>query len=38
MIIRLNYFHDSVNIVVILAQDRGFFTAKYAQFPLTLTE
>ena len=38
MIILLKYFHDSLNIVVIL--DPGFevFSAKYAQLPLTFTE
>ena len=34
MIIRLKYFHDNLNIVVILAPGREFFTAKCAQFPL----
>ena len=38
MIIRLKYFHDSLNIVVILAPDYEFFSAKCVQFPLTFTE
>ena len=38
MIIRLKYFRDNLNIVVILAPARGFFSTKYAQFPLTFTE
>ena len=32
MIIPLKYFHDSLNIVVILAPGRGFFPAKCAKF------
>ena len=38
IIIRLKYFHYSLVIVVILAPDREFFSAKCAQFPLTFTE
>ena len=38
MIIQLIYFYDSLNIVVILAPGREFFSAKCAQFPLTFTE
>ena len=38
MIIRLKYFHDSLNIVVILAPGREFFSPKSAQFLLTFTE
>ena len=38
MIIRLKYFHDSENIVVILAPGREFFSAKFIQFTLTFTE
>ena len=34
--IRLKYFHDSLNTVVILG--RGFFSAKYVQFLLAFTE
>ena len=34
MIIQLKYFHDSLNIVEILAPDREFFSAKYVQLPL----
>ena len=35
--IRLKYFHDSLNIALILAPGRGFFCVKYVQFPLTFT-
>ena len=35
---QLKHFHDSLNIVVILAPGREFFCAKYGQFPLTFTE
>ena len=38
MIIQLKYFHDSLNIVVILALGREFFSAKCVQFPLTFAE
>ena len=38
MILRLKYFHDSLNIAVILAPGRAFFSAKFVQFPLTFTE
>ena len=38
MIIRLKYFHDSLNIVVILDPGPEFFSAKCAQFLLTFTE
>ena len=38
MIIRLKSFHDSLNIVVILAPGNKFFSAKCAKFPLTLME
>ena len=38
MIIQLKYFHDSLNIVVILAPDREFFSAKCVRFPLTFME
>ena len=38
MIKRLKNYHDSPNIVVILARGRESFSAKYAQFPLTFTE
>ena len=37
MIIRSKYLHGSLNIVVILAPGREFFSAKCAQFPLTFT-
>ena len=37
MIITLKYFHDSLNIVVVLAPGREFLSAKRAQFPLTFT-
>ena len=37
MTIRLKYFHDSLNIVVILAPAGELFSAKYAEFPLTFT-
>ena len=36
MIKRLKYFHDSLNIAVILAPGCEFFFTKCAQFPLTL--
>ena len=35
MIMQLKYLHDSLNIVVILAPGREFFSVKCAQFPLT---
>ena len=38
MIMRLKYFHDSLNIVVILAPGREFLSDKCAQFSLTFTE
>ena len=41
MIIRLKYFHDSLNIVVILARELAgceVFSAKCAEFLLTFTE
>ena len=38
MIIGLKYFHDNLNIVVILAPGREFFSVKYVQFPLTFIE
>ena len=37
-IMRLKYFHNSLNIGGILAAGREFFSAKYVQFPLTFTE
>ena len=36
MTIQLKCFHDSLNIVVILAPSHDFFDAKSAQFTLTL--
>ena len=38
MIIRLKYFCDSLNIVVILASGHEFFSANCVHFPLTFTE
>ena len=38
MIIRLKYFHDRLNIVVILTPARGYFSAKCAQCPLIFME
>ena len=38
MIIRLKYFHDSLNTAVILTPGCEFISAKYVQFPLTFTE
>ena len=38
MVIRLKRFHDNLNIVVILAAGREFFSAKCAQFPLAFAE
>ena len=32
---QFKHFHDSLNIVVILAPDRKFFFVKCAQLPLT---
>ena len=32
------YFHDSLNVVVILAHCNEFFFAECAQFPLTFKE
>ena len=36
MIIQLKYFHDILNIVMILAPGREYSSVEYAQFPLTL--
>ena len=38
MMIRLKYFHDNLNIVVILAPGCEFFTARGVQFPVTIME
>ena len=38
MIIPLKHFHDSLNIVVILARGHEFFPAICDQFPLAFTE
>ena len=38
MIIKIKHFHDSLNIIVILARDRDVVSAKCAQFPLTFME
>ena len=38
MLILFKHFHDSLNNVEILLPGREFFSAKYAQFPLTFTE
>ena len=38
MLVRFKYFHDSLNIVLILAPGREFFCAKCVQFPLKFTE
>ena len=38
MIIQSKYFHDSQNIVVILAHGREVVYAKCAKFPLFFTE
>ena len=38
MIIRLEHFRDSLNIVMILAPGHEFISAKGAQFPLTFME
>ena len=38
MTIRLKYFHDSLNIVVIVAPGCEFFSVKCGQVPLTFTE
>ena len=35
---RLKYFHDSLNIQLILAPAREFFSGKCVQFPLTFME
>ena len=35
---RVKYFHDSLNIALILAPGREFCCAKFVQFPLTFTE
>ena len=34
----MEYYHDSQNIVVILAPGRAFFSAACAQFPSTFME
>ena len=36
--IQLNYFHESLKIIVILIPTREIFYAKSIQFPLTFTE
>ena len=38
MIMRLKYFNNNLNIVVILAPGYEFFSAKCVHFPLTFTE
>ena len=38
MVMPLKYFHDRLNIVVILAFARKFFSAKCVRFPLTFTK
>ena len=38
MIIRLKYFHDSVNTVAILAASREILSTKCVQFFLTVTK
>ena len=38
MLIRLNYFYDRLNIVVILSPGLPFFSVKSSQFCLTFTE
>ena len=38
MRIQLKYFHDSLNIVVILAPGCEFFSTKCAHFPLIFME
>ena len=38
MIIRLEYFYDSLNIIMILAPDCEFFSAKVSDFSLTFKE
>ena len=38
MIIRFKHFHDRLNVIVTLAHEREFFSAKCAQFPLTFTQ
>ena len=35
---QLKYFHDGLNIVLILAPGYELFSAIYVQFPLTFTE
>ena len=35
---RLKYFHDNLNIVVILAPGLEVFSAKFAQFPSAFQE
>ena len=38
MIIQLKYFHDSLNMIVILAPVREFFYVKCSQFSLAFKE
>ena len=38
MIIRVKYFRESQNIIVMLPPGREFFCAKCAQFPLKLND
>ena len=38
MTLRLKYFHDSLNIVAILASGCEFFSAKCVEFPLIFKE
>ena len=37
-IIQLKYFHDSLNVAVILTPDHELFSGKCAQFPLAFTD
>ena len=38
MLIQFEHFHDSLNLVMILAPDCEFFYPKRTQFPLTFTK
>ena len=38
MIMQVTFFHDSLNIVLILARDLAFFCVKCDQISLTFTE
>ena len=38
MTIQIQYFHDSLNVVGVLAPVREFFSARFTRIPITCTE